>query len=44
MRHCGINRLLTSARGNGYVVLMHDLDFGDILAATGQASPSVVRV
>jgi len=32
------------ARENGYVVLTHDLDFGDILAATGGAMPSVVQI
>lgn len=31
------------ARENDFVVLTHDLDFGDILAATGGAKPSVVQ-
>ena len=29
---------------NGYVVLTHDLDFGDILAATQGAKPSVAQI
>lgn len=29
---------------NSYVILTHDLDFGDILAATGAKAPSVVQV
>lgn len=32
------------ARENDFVVLTHDLDFGDILAATGGAKPSVVQI
>ncbi len=31
-------------RENDCVVLTHDLDFGDILAATGGAKPSVVQI
>jgi len=27
-----------------YVVLTHDLDFGDILAATGETTPSVLQI
>lgn len=29
---------------NGYIVLTHDLDFGDILAATQGAKPSVAQI
>jgi len=36
--------LLMWARSNGYVVLTHDLDFGNILAATGAQAPSVVQL
>ncbi len=32
------------AAANSYVVLTHDLDFGAILAATGQSVPSVVQI
>ncbi len=32
------------AKGNGYVVLTHDLDFGAILAATHGEKPSVVQI
>lgn len=32
------------ARGNGYIVFTHDLDFGAILAATQAAGPSVIQV
>jgi len=32
------------ARDNDLVVVTHDLDFGDILAATGGAKPSVVQI
>jgi predicted nuclease of predicted toxin-antitoxin system len=32
------------ARENDCVVLTHDLDFGDILAATGGTKPSVVQI
>jgi predicted nuclease of predicted toxin-antitoxin system len=32
------------ARGQGYVVLTHDLDFGTLLAATGAVGPSVIQV
>ena len=32
------------ACANNCVVLTHDLDFGDILAATGGAKPSVVQI
>ena len=36
--------ILEFARSNGWVVLTHDLDFGDILAATGGEAPSVVQI
>lgn len=36
--------LMDFAREHGFVVLTHDLDFGDILAATGGAAPSVVQI
>lgn len=32
------------ARQRYFVVFTHDLDFGDILAATGAISPSVIQV
>lgn len=34
--------ILTKARQEGRVLLTHDLDFGDLLAASGAALPSVV--
>ena len=36
--------IMRFARDNDFVVLTHDLDFGDILAATGGAKPSVVQI
>jgi predicted nuclease of predicted toxin-antitoxin system len=36
--------LMTYAMANDYVILTHDLDFGAILAATGDGGPSVVQV
>ena len=36
--------IMQFARHNDQVVLTHDLDFGDILAATGGAKPSVVQI
>jgi len=36
--------IMTFARINGYVVLMHDLDFSAILAATHGLKPSVVQI
>lgn len=32
------------ARGNGYVVFSHDLDFGTLLATTRAQGPSVIQV
>ena len=34
--------ILEKARRGGYVLLAHDLDFGDLLAASGEPLPSVV--
>ncbi|MBA4372593.1 MAG: hypothetical protein C0402_06985 [Thermodesulfovibrio sp.] len=36
--------LMAWAKGNGHIVLTHDLDFGAILAATGAEAPSVVQL
>ena len=36
--------ILLWARSNGYVALVHDLDFGAILAATKADSPSVLQL
>ncbi len=36
--------LMAHARKHRLVVLTHDLDFGDILAATGGDAPSVVQL
>jgi predicted nuclease of predicted toxin-antitoxin system len=36
--------VLQMAHDNGYVVLTMDLDFGDLLAASGGRSPSVVQI
>ena len=36
--------VLARARAEGWVLLTHDLDFGDILAATGADSPSVIQL
>lgn len=36
--------LMLWAKQNGYVVFTHDLDFGDILAATNADAPSVIQV
>lgn len=37
-------QILDYARRNHCVVFTHDLDFGDILAATGAKSPSVIQI
>jgi predicted nuclease of predicted toxin-antitoxin system len=34
--------ILQKARAEGSVLLTHDLDFGDLLAASGESLPSVV--
>lgn len=36
--------IMPFARENDFVVLTQDLDFGDILAATGGAKPSMVQI
>ena len=36
--------IMKFARDNDFVVLTHDLDFGDVLAATGGVKPSVVQI
>jgi predicted nuclease of predicted toxin-antitoxin system len=36
--------IMAYAKGNGFVVLTNDLDFGSILAATGGNAPSVVQL
>ncbi|PXW83320.1 putative nuclease of predicted toxin-antitoxin system [Nitrosomonas sp. Nm84] len=38
------NEIMGYARANSYVVLTHDLDFSDILAATHGEKPSVVQI
>lgn len=38
----GDHDILDKARNGGYVLLAHDLDFADLLAATGEQLPSVV--
>jgi len=35
---------MTYAREHGFVVFTHDLDFGDLLAATQARGPSVIQV
>ena len=36
--------LMAWAQAHGYIVFTHDLDFGDILAATQAKGPSVIQV
>ena len=36
--------ILQWAKGNGYIVFTHDLDFGTLLAATDAKGPSVIQV
>jgi predicted nuclease of predicted toxin-antitoxin system len=38
------HQIFSYAQSNDYVVFTHDLDFGDILAATGAVSPSVIQL
>jgi predicted nuclease of predicted toxin-antitoxin system len=38
------NEIMKYAEKRGYIIFTHDLDFGDILAATGAESPSVIQV
>jgi predicted nuclease of predicted toxin-antitoxin system len=36
--------IMAWAREHGYMVLTHDLDFGALLAATGNSGPSVIQL
>jgi predicted nuclease of predicted toxin-antitoxin system len=36
--------IMDYAQRNGYIVFTHDLDFGDILAATDVSGPSVIQI
>lgn len=36
------SQILAKAYAEGYIVLAHDLDFGDLMAASGAKAPSVV--
>lgn len=36
------SQILAKAYAEGYIVLTHDLDFGDLMAASGAKAPSVV--
>ncbi|TVQ06435.1 MAG: hypothetical protein EA359_01115 [Balneolaceae bacterium] len=36
--------IMKFAREHGYVVFTHDLDFGNILAASGEKKPSVIQI
>lgn len=36
--------IMDFARENGFIVFTHDLDFGNILAATNARGPSVIQV
>ena len=38
------SEIMEHAKSNGLVVLTNDLDFGSILAATGNSSPSVLHI
>lgn len=38
------NEIFAWARTNGYVVFTNDLDFGAILASTGETGPSVLQI
>jgi predicted nuclease of predicted toxin-antitoxin system len=44
MATAGDAEVMAHARQHRFVVLTHDLDFGDILAATGGDAPSVVQL
>lgn len=37
-------KIMEYAREHGYIIFTHDLDFGNMLAATGAESPSVIQV
>jgi predicted nuclease of predicted toxin-antitoxin system len=43
-RRASDSEIMDFARLHGYVVLTHDLDFGDMLAMFGQTGPSVVQI
>lgn len=36
--------IMDYARGNGFIIITHDLDFGDILAVTNAMFPSVLQI
>ncbi|MBL7956766.1 MAG: DUF5615 family PIN-like protein [Flavobacteriales bacterium] len=36
--------ILGRSRAQGFVIIIHDLDFGDLLAASGASGPSVIIV
>ncbi len=36
------SQILVRAHAEGYIVLTHDLDFGDLMAASGASAPSVI--
>jgi len=38
------HEILKWAKQTGYIVFTHDLDFGDILAATATDAPSVIQI
>src|SRR5947209_3846010 len=38
------HQIMDWARARGYVVFTHDLDFGALLAASGQDRPSVLQI
>lgn len=38
------SEILNYAKIHNFVILTHDLDFGDILAATGAIAPSVLQI
>jgi predicted nuclease of predicted toxin-antitoxin system len=42
LQRLGDSEILEKARKEGCILLTHDLDFGDLLAATGADLPSVV--
>jgi predicted nuclease of predicted toxin-antitoxin system len=42
--HATDDAIMSWARGNGYIVFTHDLDFGILLALTRAESPSVIQV
>ncbi len=36
------SQILAKAHTEGYIILTHDLDFGDLMAASGASAPSVI--